>query len=279
MERFLTGARLDEAELGQIREKLAGAAAVAEEIGAAIETSRTQFDDHIRSGFAALRAQLMAQLEEHAGTMAAPGSNQHGGSSVNVMPLRAALEHDFTQAFNGIHSQIAELAGAAEARISDLLHHANEASGIAVIYSPLPGLKLAPPLAALADPIALAAGGTIQAQWQRQQISPEERTARFRELIRMQFTTIIDKLCEAAIAEMARATSFILDHFRVSVLHYIDDGSRAAQATLDDYLSASSGGAEALDVYVEALTKQSEMLRAQAQECGRLTAKLAALVQ
>ncbi|WP_170937378.1 MULTISPECIES: dynamin family protein [Rhodomicrobium] len=270
--RLLAGAT-DEAALGALRQEQAAAASVAQEIVEIIAGCRSRFGEQVKAGLAALRQQLTATLDAHATAIAAPGTRAEAAAepSVNVTPLRAALEHEFSQGFAAIHAGIGEAAAQAEARIQALVGRANDTAGMAVLCLPLPALKLTPPLAALADPIALAAGGTIQAQWHRQQISAEERGARFRELVRTQFAAIIDKLCDAAAAETGRATAFILDHFRVSVLHCIETAKRSAQATLD----AVQPGAAAGDA--EALEAQAQTLRARAEACRRLAENLTAL--
>jgi hypothetical protein len=158
----------------------------------------------------------------------------------------------------------------AESRLRQQVGRLKEEAGIALAYSPLPALKLAPPLGALADPIALASGGTVQAQWLRQQMPPQERTRRFRELIRVQFMAIIDRLCEDGRREIARAAGFTVDHFRMSMLHCLQRGSQAWQARLDAHLVAP-GTAPHLPA------RDLEDLRANAASCRRIAAELAVL--
>jgi hypothetical protein len=279
---FRAGKKLAEGDLAKMRRRLAETDAIAQEIEKVVATSQSRFDDQIETGLSALRKMLRIKLEDYAATMPAPGSDQpegdkQGRQSVNVMPLRAILEREFSQEFFRIYGRIVDLARAGEARIQDLVRRTKDAGGVAIVYSPLPVLKLAPPLAALGDPIALAAGGTIQAQWRRQQISSEERDARFRALIETQFQAIIDKLCEAAASDMSRASAFIIDHFRMSVLHCLQTSHGARQDSLERYLAAFTKGVSLQACHADAAMKELEKLRAAAATCRRIAAELAVL--
>jgi GTP-binding protein EngB required for normal cell division len=279
---FRAGKKLAEGDLAKMRRRLAETDAIAQEIEKVVATSQSRFDDQIETGLSALRKMLRIKLEDYAATMPAPGSDQpegdkQGRQSVNVMPLRAILEREFSQEFFRIYGRIVDLARAGEARIQDLVRRTKDAGGVAIVYSPLPVLKLAPPLAALGDPIALAAGGTIQAQWRRQQISSEERDARFRALIETQFQAIIDKLCEAAASDMSRASAFIIDHFRMSVLHCLQTSHGARQDSLERYLAAFTKGVSLQARHADAAMKELEKLRAAAATCRRIAAELAVL--
>ena len=276
------GRKLGEGELAKMRRRLAETDAIAQEIDKVVATSQSRFDDQIETGLSALRKMLRIKLEDYAATMPAPGSDQadgdqQGRQSVNVMPLRAILEREFSQEFFRIYGRIVDLARAGEARIQDLVRRTKDAGGVAIVYSPLPVLKLAPPLAALGDPIALAAGGTIQAQWRRQQISSEERDARFRALIETQFQAIIDKLCAAAASDMTRATTFIIDHFRMSVLHCLQTSHSARRDSLERYLAAFAKRGTSPERYADAAMKELEKLRADAATCRRIAAEVAVL--
>ncbi len=142
-----------------------------------------------------------------------------------------------------------------------------------MVYLPLTVLKLTPPLSALGEPIALASGGTIQAEWWRQSISPQERASRFRELIRTQFIAIIDKLCAEGTQEIMSATGFIVNHFRMSVLHCLEASAQTRRETLDAYLVC--GGITKSGAGAEQLTKELNELRAKAAGYRRISSELA----
>jgi hypothetical protein len=193
------------------------------------------------------------------------------------MPLRAALELEFARDFARIYAGIIDLTREGETRIQDLAVRIGNDCGVGIVYTPLPLLKLAPPLGPLGDPIALASGGTIQAQWWRQQISPEERISKFRQLIRSEFDTIIDKLCAEGAEEMRRAAAFILNHFRMSVLHFAEASARTRRADLDGYLATFAAMGQGLQDYAERLEQDLAKLNASAAESRGIAAELITL--
>ena len=282
VESFRSRKILAEGELKRIREGLRKADEVAREIGGRVEASQSRVGDAIEIGFSALRQALIVTLEHHVAAVTVPSGGQQnsayaGGQSVNVMPLRAALEQEFSQEFHRVHQRISDLMREAEARIQERVERIRNDNGVAIVYLPLPALKLTPPLSALGEPIALASGGTIQAEWWRQSISPEERASRFRELIRTQFITIIDKLCKEGAQEIMSATNFILNHFRMSVLHCLDASTQAQRANLDDYLVTFAGDINEFRRGSERLTSERDQLRARADSYRRISAELTPL--
>jgi GTP-binding protein EngB required for normal cell division len=273
---------LDKGEMAKIREGLRQTEEIANGIRELVTASQSRGKDLITTGFSALRHTLSVKLEYHLAAVTAPrGDQQNGayasGQSVNVMPLRAALEQEFAQGFHRIYQRIVDLTRDAETRIQERVERIRNDNAVAIVYLRLPVLKLTPPLSALAEPIALASGGTIQAEWWRQSISPEERASRFRELIRTQFISIIDKLCAEGAQEITSATDFVLNHFRMSVLHCVDSSTRARRAKLDDYLALFTGDKNDSGPGAERLAKDLDQLNAKAGSYRRISAELAQL--
>jgi hypothetical protein len=279
LESVRTGKILDEDELGKIREGLRKTEEIGGELAEIVAALQDQAEGSVKIGFSALRQALSVTLERHMAGISVPSGGQQNsayasGPSVNVMPLRAALEQDFSREFHRIYQHIADLTREAEARIEERVRQLN---AIAIVYLPLPILKLTPPLGALAEPIALASGGTIQAEWWRQSISPEERASRFRELVGTQFITIIDKLCGEGAREIIGATGFIQNHLRMSVLHCLNACGKTQRATLNAYLAMFAGGADAFGTGADLLARELDQLNASAGSYRSLAAELAEL--
>jgi hypothetical protein len=274
------GRRFGDAEITWVRGELDAAGVVAAQIEATIAGAAAGFEEHIVERLTVMRQRLLSTLQEQAAQLPTPGGEpprgtpQAGGASVNVMPLRTALEQVFTGSFRQINAEIADLAAGSETRLHELVRRARETAGVALAYSPLPMLRIAPPIAALADPIALASGGPIQAEWRRQQLSAEERARRFRETILSQFSAIVDKLCHAAGAELRRATSFKLDHFRMSLLHGIAESRRLRHEALDRCLAALADGMTGQERYVQEEEQELATQRARADAARRVTTDL-----
>ena len=277
--RFLESSRsrkiLAAGELAKIRDGLRETEAIARGIREVVAASQSRGEDLIKTGFSALRRTLGGKLEHHVAAVTAPSGDQQnsahaGAQSVNVMPLRAALEQEFAQEFHRVYQRIVDLTREAEAHIQHRVGRIRTDNAVAMVYLPLPVLKLKPPLSALGEPIALASGGTIQAEWWRQSISPEERASRFRELIRTQFIAIIDKLCAEGAQEITSATGFILNHFRMSVLHCLEASAQTRRGTLDAYIADFGRGAERL-------ARELEQLNAKAASYRSISAELAQL--
>jgi GTP-binding protein EngB required for normal cell division len=255
--------------------------AIAGEIRECIDTFDAETVGRIGADFEVLRQTLRSKLDDLAAGMAARSGDQRMGDksigqSVNVMPLRAAIEQDYSTAFLALYAAVVDRTRHAETDIQDFVERVN-AGGLAIVYLPLPGLKLTPPLGPLGDPIALASGGTVQAEWWRQQISPRERSARFRELVQDQFANIIEKLCEEGAREIERATDFMLSHFRMSVLHCLEASATARRTHLDNWRQMhTSDAAEA----AHAKARLEEALRtfqSDAEACRKIARELTTL--
>jgi GTP-binding protein EngB required for normal cell division len=274
------GRRFGDAEVTWVRGELEAAGDVAAQIEGTIAGAAAGFEEHIAERLTAMRQRLLATLQEQAAQLSIPGgesprgASQAGGASVNVMPLRTALEQVFISSFRQMNAGLADLAAGSETRLHELVRLARETAGVALAYSPLPMLRIAPPIAALADPIALASGGPIQAEWRRQQLSAEERAQRFRDTIISQFSAIIDKLCDAAAAELRRAASFKLDHFRMSLLHSIAESRRLRHEALDRCLATLADGMTGRAQYVRDEEQELATQRARADAARRVTTDL-----
>jgi GTP-binding protein EngB required for normal cell division len=262
-------------------EALVGIEAIAGEIRQCIDAFDAETADRIGAGFKVLRQTLRNKLDDLAAVITARPEDQRMGDrsigqSVNVMPLRAALEQEYSAAFLALYAAVVDRTRHAEVGIQELVERVN-AGGLAIVYLPLPGLKLTPPLGPLGDPIALASGGTVQAEWWRQQISPRERAARFRELVQDQFANIIEKLCEEGTREIERAADFMLGHFRMSVLHCLDASASARRTHLGNWrqmhTSDGAGTAHAKARLEEALKR----FRSDAEACRKIARELATL--
>lgn len=274
-----SGRILSNAEIDAMQGGLRKAETFRSDIERIISTTQSRFDDQIETGLSALEKSLAFKLNDYVAMLSLPGVNQGrsaggGVPSVNVMPLRVAIEQEFVAEFERVYGKIAGIAKAGEARLADLIQKMSGDAGLSIVYSPLPMLKLSPPLAALSEPLALAAGGNIQSQWWHQKISEEERVERFRALVQTQFNGIIKSLCQAASEEIRRATSFILNHFRVSLLHYIEKSNRKRLEILEQYRRASQSGGFSPSNYEQFLRAELDKAESEAKNLGNLAEEL-----